>query len=210
VPPACSECEGEELRYVALLPAPVAYEGNRVDKARSVTSCTTTGSTDTGSTAVPAVRCRSARSEPAAIILLGLINIIAAGPLRIAPCFGSLWEPTSPALPSSSSVPSSCRCRRCSPAAAFRGGGDADGHTSSSLPGLPGPAIRSFQPRSARSDAFCFRVAKLLQLINEVSRDPSVAGVQRFPKECEKAFHSPRSRGCVWVRGRHRLSVGEW
>jgi RNA polymerase subunit RPABC4/transcription elongation factor Spt4 len=37
VPPACSECQGEELRYVALLPVRVAYQGNRADKARSVT-----------------------------------------------------------------------------------------------------------------------------------------------------------------------------
>jgi rubrerythrin len=37
VPAACPVCEGEEIRYVALVPARVAYEGKRADRARSVT-----------------------------------------------------------------------------------------------------------------------------------------------------------------------------
>jgi hypothetical protein len=35
VPTACPSCDGEELRYVALVPARVTYEGKRADKARS-------------------------------------------------------------------------------------------------------------------------------------------------------------------------------
>jgi len=37
VPAACSECEGEELRYIAMLPARVIYEGVRAEKPRSFT-----------------------------------------------------------------------------------------------------------------------------------------------------------------------------
>jgi hypothetical protein len=37
VPSSCPGCDGEELRYVALVPARVAYEGKRADKARSST-----------------------------------------------------------------------------------------------------------------------------------------------------------------------------
>jgi len=36
VPAACSGCDGEEVRYVALLPAHVVYEGKRADKARTM------------------------------------------------------------------------------------------------------------------------------------------------------------------------------
>ena len=37
VPTACADpdCGGEELRYLAFLPAKVSYEGKRADKARS-------------------------------------------------------------------------------------------------------------------------------------------------------------------------------
>ena len=35
VPACCPRCDGEELRYIAFLPASVAYEGKRADKARS-------------------------------------------------------------------------------------------------------------------------------------------------------------------------------
>lgn len=38
VPAACTECEGEELRYIALLPASVIYEGVRAEKPRSFSS----------------------------------------------------------------------------------------------------------------------------------------------------------------------------
>jgi hypothetical protein len=37
VPPRCSECGGEELRYIAFVPALVTYNGKRGDKARSST-----------------------------------------------------------------------------------------------------------------------------------------------------------------------------
>lgn len=37
VPTQCPECENEELRYVAMLPARVVYEGKRAEKARSST-----------------------------------------------------------------------------------------------------------------------------------------------------------------------------
>lgn len=37
VPAACPSCDGEELRYVAFVPARVAYEGKRADKAKSST-----------------------------------------------------------------------------------------------------------------------------------------------------------------------------
>jgi hypothetical protein len=37
VPRACPSCEGEELRYVAFVPARVVYEGKRADKPRSST-----------------------------------------------------------------------------------------------------------------------------------------------------------------------------
>ena len=37
VPTQCPRCEGEELRYIALVPARVDYEGKRADKARSST-----------------------------------------------------------------------------------------------------------------------------------------------------------------------------
>jgi RNA polymerase subunit RPABC4/transcription elongation factor Spt4 len=34
VPAACPSCDGEELRYIAFVPARVDYEGKRADKAR--------------------------------------------------------------------------------------------------------------------------------------------------------------------------------
>ena len=37
VPASCPRCDGEELRYVAFVPARVAYEGKRADKAKSST-----------------------------------------------------------------------------------------------------------------------------------------------------------------------------
>jgi hypothetical protein len=37
VPARCSGCGGEELRYIAFVPARVAYEGKRAEKARSST-----------------------------------------------------------------------------------------------------------------------------------------------------------------------------
>jgi hypothetical protein len=37
VPQACAGCEGEEVRYIALVPARVTYEGRRADKARTST-----------------------------------------------------------------------------------------------------------------------------------------------------------------------------
>ena len=37
VPKACPGCEREELRYYAMLPAKVIYEGKRADKPRTVT-----------------------------------------------------------------------------------------------------------------------------------------------------------------------------
>src|SRR5450432_1476474 len=37
VPTSCSGCGGDELRYIAFLPAHVVYEGKRADKARSAT-----------------------------------------------------------------------------------------------------------------------------------------------------------------------------
>jgi hypothetical protein len=37
VPAACRICDEEEVRYVAFLPAKVTYEGQRADKARSLT-----------------------------------------------------------------------------------------------------------------------------------------------------------------------------
>jgi hypothetical protein len=37
VPAQCPECEGDDVGYVAFVPARVAYEGRRADKARSVT-----------------------------------------------------------------------------------------------------------------------------------------------------------------------------
>jgi hypothetical protein len=37
VPVACPGCGGEELRYIAFLPAHVTYEGKRAEKARSAT-----------------------------------------------------------------------------------------------------------------------------------------------------------------------------
>jgi len=37
VPAACPSCDGEELRYVAFLPARVTYEGQRADSPRSFT-----------------------------------------------------------------------------------------------------------------------------------------------------------------------------
>ena len=37
IPHRCSGCEGEEIRYVALIPARVDYEGKRADKARTST-----------------------------------------------------------------------------------------------------------------------------------------------------------------------------
>jgi hypothetical protein len=37
VPPACPACGEEEVKYLALLPARVVYEGHRADNARSVT-----------------------------------------------------------------------------------------------------------------------------------------------------------------------------
>jgi hypothetical protein len=36
VPPACPECGEEQVKYLALLPARVVYEGARADKARSL------------------------------------------------------------------------------------------------------------------------------------------------------------------------------
>ena len=37
VPAACPACDEEQVKYLALLPARVIYEGQRADKARSVT-----------------------------------------------------------------------------------------------------------------------------------------------------------------------------
>jgi len=37
VPLACPSCEGEEIRYVALVPARVTHDGKRADKARTST-----------------------------------------------------------------------------------------------------------------------------------------------------------------------------
>jgi hypothetical protein len=37
VPSACPRCDGEELRYLAMVPARVVYEGKRADKARTST-----------------------------------------------------------------------------------------------------------------------------------------------------------------------------
>jgi hypothetical protein len=37
VPRSCPSCDGEEIRYVAFVPARVAYEGKRADKPRSST-----------------------------------------------------------------------------------------------------------------------------------------------------------------------------
>jgi len=37
VPSACPRCDEEEVRYIALLPAKVVYEGKRADRARSAT-----------------------------------------------------------------------------------------------------------------------------------------------------------------------------
>jgi hypothetical protein len=37
VPTACPGCDGEEVRYLAMIPARVTYEGKRADKARSST-----------------------------------------------------------------------------------------------------------------------------------------------------------------------------
>ena len=37
VPAACPGCQGEEVRYVALVPARVAYQGQRADRARTAT-----------------------------------------------------------------------------------------------------------------------------------------------------------------------------
>jgi hypothetical protein len=37
VPKRCPGCSGEELRYIAFVPAIVSYEGKRAEKARSST-----------------------------------------------------------------------------------------------------------------------------------------------------------------------------
>ena len=37
MPAACPSCDDEQLRYVAFVPARVAYEGKRADRARSST-----------------------------------------------------------------------------------------------------------------------------------------------------------------------------
>jgi hypothetical protein len=37
VPTVCPGCDGEEVRYIAFVPARVAYQGKRADKARSST-----------------------------------------------------------------------------------------------------------------------------------------------------------------------------
>jgi hypothetical protein len=37
VPPACPSCDGEEVRYLALVPARVSFDGKRADKARTTT-----------------------------------------------------------------------------------------------------------------------------------------------------------------------------
>ena len=37
VPAACPGCQGEEVRYVAMVPARVAYQGKRADRARTST-----------------------------------------------------------------------------------------------------------------------------------------------------------------------------
>jgi hypothetical protein len=37
VPAVCPGCDGEEVRYIAFVPARVAYQGKRADKARSST-----------------------------------------------------------------------------------------------------------------------------------------------------------------------------
>jgi hypothetical protein len=43
VPVACPGCEGDELRYIAFLPAQVTYEGKRAEKARSATELADAG-----------------------------------------------------------------------------------------------------------------------------------------------------------------------
>ena len=43
VPAQCPKCEGEELRYIAFLPARVAYEGTRAEKARTTTELLDSG-----------------------------------------------------------------------------------------------------------------------------------------------------------------------
>jgi hypothetical protein len=35
VPARCPRCEGEELRYIAMVPAKAIYEGKRAEKART-------------------------------------------------------------------------------------------------------------------------------------------------------------------------------
>ena len=35
VPAACPGCDGEEVRYIAFMPARAAYEGKRAEKART-------------------------------------------------------------------------------------------------------------------------------------------------------------------------------
>jgi hypothetical protein len=37
VPAACPRCQGEEVQYVAMVPARVAYQGKRADRARTST-----------------------------------------------------------------------------------------------------------------------------------------------------------------------------
>lgn len=37
VPASCPVCDGEEIRYIAFVPARVVYEGRRAEKARSAT-----------------------------------------------------------------------------------------------------------------------------------------------------------------------------
>ena len=37
VPAACPACQGEEIQYVAMVPARVAYQGKRADRARTST-----------------------------------------------------------------------------------------------------------------------------------------------------------------------------
>jgi hypothetical protein len=53
VPASCPRCDGEEVGYVAFVPARVSYEGKRADKARSSTELSDNGFHGY------AVRCRS-------------------------------------------------------------------------------------------------------------------------------------------------------
>ena len=77
VPTQCPKCEGEELRYIAFLPARVAYEGTRAEKAR-----TTTELLDNGFHGYR-VDCKSCGTVTAPLVTCPLCD--ASGPLRERP-----------------------------------------------------------------------------------------------------------------------------